>query len=244
MTGRPALVAVNREKHAVAALVAHQPFPTGLDTRPLHAEQSEALLTGPSAWTTSIPSFLFQHIARRDGGACFTELKEIAEREFFANNPEESAFPVFRLADFLEAAYRAGLIAKNFIAPNGDIYSPNRMVMYEIAPEAQSLLAHYAPAEVETKAETRPTLPDLDTSRIRERLSPVIEHLTARGPSVRDMMLDALTQSTPDETVQREWDRLEEIIDEGIRAGILSQEENTIGAHILTLVGEAPHHSR
>lgn len=244
MTGRQALGAVNREKHAVAELVAHQPFPTGLDTRPLNVEQSEALLTAASDWTASVPSFLFKHIARRDGGACFTELKGIAEREFLSANPEECAFPVFRLADFLEAAYRSGLIAKNFIAPNGDIYSPNRMVMYEIAPEAQSLLAHYAPTEVETRAETPPTAPVLDTTRIRERLSPIIEHLTERGPSVRDMMLDTLTESAPDETVQTEWDRLEEIIDEGIRAGILAQEENPIGAHILSLVDTAKADSR
>jgi hypothetical protein len=110
--------------------------------------------------------------------------------------------------------------------------------MYEIAPEAQSLLAHYIPAEIEKRAETPPTLPELDTSLIRERLSPIIDHLKERGPSVRDTMLNTLTQSASDETVQTEWDRLEDVIDEGIRAGILSQDENTLGAHILSLARE------
>ncbi len=236
MTGRSALVAVTREKQANAALVAHQPFPIGLDTRPLHLEQSEALLTSPCMWTTSIPSFLFRHIAQQDGGASFGQLKESAEREFLTDNPDEVTFPVFRLADFLESAYRCGLLAKNFVSPNGDEYSPHRLVLYDITPSAQALLAHHAPLDIERKANTIPVLPDADIHSARENIAPVFDYLKKRGPSVRDTMLDNLTRALPDDVVQAHWDRLEDAIDQGIKLGMISQEEDRLGAYVLSIL--------
>lgn len=233
MTGRSALVAVTREKQASAVLAAHQPFPTGLDTRPLNHEHCEALLTSPCDWTKSVPSFLFRHIAQRNGGACFTELKEHAAKEFLSDNPTECAFPVFRLAEFLEEGYRSGLLSKHWIAPNGDIYSPHRILNYEIASEAQALLAHHAPAEIARKAETVPALTDADTRLAREQLAPVLAYLTEHGSSVRDIMLDNLTSEASNDTVQTEWDRLEDAIEQGIQLGIISQEENKLGAKVL-----------
>jgi hypothetical protein len=238
MTGRQALVEVTREKHATAVLAAHQPFPVGLDTRPFNIEQSEALLTSPCDWTKSVPSFLFRHIAQRDGGACFTELKQNAEREFLSNNPTEWGFPVFRLADFLESAYRCGLLAKNFIAPNGDIYSPHRTLMYEIASDAQALLAQYAPAEIDKRADTIPSLPEAGRAHAPAQLEPVVDYLKEHGPSVRDTMLDTLTRSASDDTVQTAWDHLEDAIDEGLKLGILSQREDRLGARVLSITTE------
>lgn len=238
MTGRPALVEVTRKQHASEALAAHQPFPVGLDTRPLYIEQSEALLTSPCDWTKSVASFLFRHIAQRDGGACFTELKQNAEREFLSDNPDEWAFPVFRLADFLESAYRCGLLAKNFLAPNGDIYSPHRILKYEIASDAQALLAQYAPAEIDKRADTIPSLPEAGRVHAPEQLEPVVDYLKEHGPTVRDTMLDTLTRSASDDTVQTAWDLLEDAIDEGLKLGILSQREDRLGARILSITTE------
>ena len=236
MNSRTTLVEVTRAKQANAERVAHQPFPIGRDTRPLHVEQAQALLMTGCEWTSSPPSFLFRHTALQDGGACYTQLKENAEREFFSANPEEPAFPTFRFADFLEAAYRSGLLTKNFTSPNGDIYSPDRVVMYEIAPSAHALLAQHIPAEIEARIEATPSISEIDNSRVREQLTPVVEYLREHGPSVRDTMLDALTRSSSDDEVQAEWDRLEDTIDEGIKVGILSQEENSLGAFLLTIV--------
>ena len=236
MTGRSSLVAVTREKQASAVLAAHEPFPVGLDTRPLNHEHSEALLTSPRDWTKSVSSLLFRHIAQRDGGACFTELKEHAAKEFLSSNPTECAFPVFLLADFLEEAYRSGLLSKHWIAPNGDIYSPHRMLRYEIAPDAQALLAHHAPADIARKAEIVPALTDVDTRHAREQIAPVLAYLAEHGSSVRDIMLDNLTSEASNDTVQAEWDRLEDAIEQGIRLGIISQEENRLGAKMLSMV--------
>lgn len=244
MTGRQALVPVSRERHTSAVLEAHQPFPVGLDTRPFNHEYSEALLTSPCDWTTSVPSFLFRHIAQRDGGTCFTELKESAEREFRSDNPAEFGFPVFRLADFLNDAYRSGLLAKNFIAPNGDIYSKDRILRYEIAPDAQALLAYHAPADIDRKAEIVPALTDADTRHAREHLAPVLAYLTEHGSSVRDTMLDTLTCEASNDTVQAEWDRLEDAIEQGIQLGIISQEEDRLGAKILSLATSDSAHDR
>ena len=235
MTGRSALVTVTREKQASAVLAAHQPFPVGLDARPFNHEHSEALLTSPCDWTKSVPSFLFRHIAQRDGGACFRELKENAEREFSSDNPGECGFPVFRLADFLETAYRSGLLARHFIAPNGDIYSQDRIVRYEIASGAQALLAYHAPADIARKADIVPALNETDTRHARDQLAPVLAYLTEHGSSVRDIMLDNLTSEASNDAVQAEWDRLEDAIEQGIRLGIISQEENRLGAKMLSM---------
>jgi hypothetical protein len=235
MTNSPALVAVNREKQATAKLVAHKPLPFGIDTRPLHIERSTELLTSPSEWTKSLPSFLFRHIAQRDGGACFTQLKQLAEQEYVADHPDEWSFPVFRLAEFLEAGYRSGLLAKNFTSPKGDIYSPQRVVMYEITSDAQALLAHHAPADIEKKADKTPSISDSDTSHAQEDLAPVLDYLKAHGPSVRDTMLDKLTQAASDDAVQSVWERLEDLIDEGVTLGLLLQEEDRLGAYIVSL---------
>jgi hypothetical protein len=244
MPSHQAPVAVSREKHASAALAAHQPFPVGLDSRPLLLEQSEALLTSPCDWTTSVPSFLFREIAQRDGGACFTELKQSAERDFLSDHPDERAFPVFRLADFLEVAYRSGLLAKNFVAPNGDIYSPHRILMYEIASDARALLAHHAPVDIERKADVVPALTEIETRHAREQLAPVLDYLTEHGSSVRDTMLDTLTCEASNDTVQAEWDRLEDAIEQGIQLGIISQEENRLGAQVLRIAPSGLSHDR
>ena len=236
MVDHSALVAVKRETQASAVRVAHQPLPIGLDTRPFRADHCADLLTAPCEWTNSAPSFLFRNIALRDGGASYTQLKEIAEQELLSSNPHETTFPVSRFADFLESAYRLGLLAKNYISPSGDIYSSERVVKYEISPSAQALLAQHAPAEVAHKAETTPAAPEVDTSLVRARLEPVIGYLTDHGPTIRDTMVDVLTQSESDDNLDAAWQRLEELIDEGIVSGIIDREEDRLGAQVLSLV--------
>ena len=236
MTGRTALVPVTREQQAKAELVAHQPFPIGRDTRPLHNEQSEALLTATCEWTDSIPSFLFRNIALQDAGSCFSQLKDIAQREFYSATSGGGAFPVAQFADFLEAAYRSGLLAKNFISPSGDIYSPDRIAMYEISPSAHALLANHNSANIEVRIATAPTMSEIEIHDLREQLAPVLDHLQQRGPSVRDTMLDTLTRAASDDEVQTQWDRFEDLIDQGISQGILSQQEDKLGAFVLAIV--------
>jgi hypothetical protein len=236
MNSRTALVAVTREKQATAELVAHQPFPIGRDTRPLHAEQCEALLTATCEWTESIPSFLFRNIALRDGGGCYSQLKEIAQQEFHSTTSGQGTFPATQFADFLEAAYRSGLLTKNFISPNGDIYSPDRVAMYEISPSAHAILAQHISTDIEARAATVPTIAEIDISHLREELAPILEHLHQRGPSVRDSMIDILTRSASDDEVQTQWDRFEDLIDQGIEQKILSQEESKLGASVLSIV--------
>lgn len=241
MTGRQALVEVSREEHASVARAAHQPFPFGLDTRPLDVEESEALLTSSCDWTNSVSSFLYRHIAQRDGGASFTMLKESAQQDFLAGNLDGWSFSVFRLADFLEAAYRSGLLAKNSIAPNGDIYSPDRTLMYEIAPEAQALLARHTPNDVEKRADAIPSLPEVKPLCVPEQLEPVVTYLRERGPTAREDIVETLTQSASDDTVVAECDRLDDAIDEGIRLGILSQAQDRLGARVISIATNDTH---
>jgi len=236
MVDQSAFAAVKRETQASAVRVAHQPLPIGLDTRPFRADHCADLLTAPCEWTNSAPSFIFRNIALRDGGASYTQLKEIAEREYLSSNPHERTFPVERFASFLESAYRLGLLSMNFISPNGDIYSRERIVKYEISPYAQALLAQHAPAEVAHRAETTPAAPEVDTTLVRARLEPVIGYLTEHGATIRDTMVDALTQSESDDNLDAAWQRLEELIDEGIASGIIAREEDRLGAQVLSLV--------
>jgi hypothetical protein len=235
MPSDTALVAVKR-REAKAELVEHRPFPIGHDTRPLNAEQIEALLTSPCEWTQSIPSFLFRNIALQPGGGCYSDLKEVAEREFLSAPFGEETFPFTQFADFLEVAYRSGLLTKNYIAPNGDIHSRIRVAMYEISPNAHELLARHTSAEIEGRAASVPTISEADTSHVREQLSPVIEYLNAHGPSVRDTMLEALTLSTPDGELDAQLERYEALIDQGIELRLLSQQENKLGAYILSVL--------
>lgn len=236
MSERTALVTVNRERTASAEMVAHMPFPVGRDTRPLHPEQSEALLTSSCEWTDSIPSFTFRNIALREGGGTYQQLKHVAEREFLSGSFGGGTFPTCQFADFLETGYRSGLLTKNVVSPNGDIQSPDRITLYEISPHAQELLAQHIPAAVEARAESVPTPSAADTAQLQEHLAPVLEYIRERGPSVRDSMLESLTSSVSNDEVQDAWDRLEDLIDQGIAQGLLTQEENKLGAYVVSLV--------
>jgi hypothetical protein len=51
-------------------------------------------------------------------------------------------------------------------------------------------------------------------------------------------MLDTLTRSASDDTVQTAWDHLEDAIDEGLKLGILSQREDRLGARVLSITTE------
>jgi hypothetical protein len=236
MTGGPALVHVNPERRATTEVAAHQPLPIGPDTRPLNTSLCEALLGSRCEWTNSATSFLFRNIALHRGGASFPQLRAIAEREYHSNKPDSGAFPVRQFSEFLEEGYRSGLLVKNYLSPNGDIYSPERIVMFEIALNAQELLARYTPAEIEKRADDIPSVSEVDTQHLRERLTPVIEYLSQNGPHVRDTMLEDLTRNASDDTVEEMWGSLEDLIDQGIEAGILSQEGNRLGGKVVTLV--------
>jgi hypothetical protein len=49
-------------------------------------------------------------------------------------------------------------------------------------------------------------------------------------------MLDTLTRAASDDEVQTQWDRFEDLIDQGISQGILSQQEDKLGAFVLAIV--------
>jgi hypothetical protein len=149
---------------------------------------------------------------------------------------------VRQFSDFLEQGYRSGLLVKNHLSPNGDIYSQERVVMFEIAFNAQPLLARYTPGEIEKRADDIPSVSEVDTQHLRERLAPVLEYLSQRGPHLRDTMLEELTQDASDDTVQDRWDSFEDLIDQGIEAAILSQETNRLGGKVVSLAQKDSSH--